>query len=266
MGIGPNRFLAKTGAGLNKPDGLDIIDVTNYQEVYARLKLDDLCGIKLRNMIRLNNFGIYTVTEFANAPVYLLKAAFASIVGYYWHLRLRGWEIDQYENERKSFGHSYALQTPYTADEELAPLIMKLTTKMCQRLRKGGYYCHGIHFLVMFRDGTHWHRGHTIERDLFSTTEIYKELFRLFAQCPYRKPVRNLAVSVFNLVDARNIQLGLFENTLRNERLYTAIDAVNQKWGDFVITPARMMGMNSTIIDRVAFGGVKELEEMIVRN
>jgi hypothetical protein len=38
---------------------------------------------------------------------------------------------------------------------------------------------------------------------------------------------------------------------------------INGKYGKFVITPALMMGMDDTIIDRIAFGGVKELEESI---
>jgi hypothetical protein len=41
-----------------------------------------------------------------------------------------------------------------------------------------------------------------------------------------------------------------------------AMDKINDKYGEFVITPALMMGMRETIIDRIAFGGVKELEEL----
>jgi hypothetical protein len=37
---------------------------------------------------------------------------------------------------------------------------------------------------------------------------------------------------------------------------------VSPKYSEFVITPALMMGMDETIIDRIAFGGVKELEEL----
>jgi hypothetical protein len=40
------------------------------------------------------------------------------------------------------------------------------------------------------------------------------------------------------------------------------MDKINGKYGEFVITPALMMGMDDTIIDRIAFGGVKELEEL----
>jgi DNA polymerase IV len=41
-----------------------------------------------------------------------------------------------------------------------------------------------------------------------------------------------------------------------------ASDKINDRWGEFVITPALMMGMEDIILDRIAFGGVKELEEI----
>jgi hypothetical protein len=41
-----------------------------------------------------------------------------------------------------------------------------------------------------------------------------------------------------------------------------AADKINNRWGEFVITPALMMGMDDIILDRIAFGGVKELEEI----
>jgi hypothetical protein len=44
------------------------------------------------------------------------------------------------------------------------------------------------------------------------------------------------------------------------------MDRINDKYGEFAITPALMMGMDDTIIDRIAFGGVKELEELYHRN
>jgi hypothetical protein len=36
------------------------------------------------------------------------------------------------------------------------------------------------------------------------------------------------------------------------------MDRINDKYGEFLITPALMMGMDDTIIDRIAFGGVGE--------
>jgi len=34
-----------------------------------------------------------------------------------------------------------------------------------------------------------------------------------------------------------------------------AVDRINDRWGEFVITPALMLGMQDVILDRIAFGG-----------
>jgi DNA polymerase IV len=89
IGIGTNRFLAKTGASLHKPDGLDVITHENLKKVYETLKLIDLCGINTRLQARLNVDGIYTPLDFYYADQQRLKKIFKSILGYYWFMRLR---------------------------------------------------------------------------------------------------------------------------------------------------------------------------------
>jgi DNA polymerase IV len=70
----------------------------------------DLNGINTRYQARLNAYGIFTPIEFYNVPLELLKQqVFRSINGYYWYLRLRGYEIDAIGFARKSFGNTYAL-------------------------------------------------------------------------------------------------------------------------------------------------------------
>jgi DNA polymerase-4 len=94
VGIGTNRFLAKTAAGLHKPDGLDVISIDNLRQTYETLELQDLTGIARHNAARLNAVGIYTPLEFLDAdPIGLEKVVFKSIVGLQWHQRLRGYEV-----------------------------------------------------------------------------------------------------------------------------------------------------------------------------
>jgi DNA polymerase-4 len=72
--------------------------------------------------------------------------------------------------------------------------------------------------------------------------------------------VRNLAISVYDLIPHHSEQLDMFGS--RSHAVAQAMDKINDKYGEFVITPALMMGMDDTIIDQIAFGGVKELEEL----
>lgn len=261
IGIAPNRFLAKTAAGLHKPDGLDEINKDNFLDVYAKLKLVDLCGIKLKNALRLNSVGIYSVKDFYEAPYHTLKAAFASIAAYYWYLRLRGWEIDDVGFARHSYGNSFALPKPFSSIEELSPILAKLVVKMGSRLRHAGYKARGVHLAVSFRDRSFWHKGLTCAGVLYDSRDIYKEAVKLLIGCPYRKPVSQLFVSVFGLFKSSNLQLDLFEDSAKKERLVEACDRVNERWGSFIIAPARILDTESLVQDRIAFGGVKELEE-----
>lgn len=264
IGIAPNRYLAKVASGLHKPDGLDEINISNYLSVYSDLSLLDLHGIKIKNTARLNSVGVYTVTDFYNAPLLALRAAFNSIASYYWYLRLRGWEIDDVEFGRKSYGNSYALPMTASTLEELSPILSKLVEKMGARLRRAGYKAKGIHLAVGYRDGGFWHKGVSFpDRIFFDSRDIYKAAFKILSHSPYKKPVREISVSVFNLIKGSKPQLELFCDVARKEKLVRAIDRINERWGNFVITPAKMMGTREIVPDRVAFGGVKELEEFV---
>jgi len=85
VGIGTNRFLAKTAASLHKPDGLDILTFRNVESVYKKLQLLDLCGINTRFQARLNACGIFTPLQFLHADLQTLKNKyfdpFAGITG-----------------------------------------------------------------------------------------------------------------------------------------------------------------------------------------
>jgi DNA polymerase-4 len=263
IGMGPNRFLAKTAAGLIKPDGLEEINRNNFAQVYSGLALTDLCGIKRRNAARLGSKGIFSVMDFYNSDARSLMAAFGSVFGYYWYLRLHGWEVDDVEFNRSSYGNSYALPKPLKTIEELSPILYKLVEKTGQRLRKGGYKARGVHVSVSYRDGTYWHHGRLVGKELFDSRDIYKEAFKILSMSPYKKPVAVLAESCFDLTKYSQTQVELFDDVEKKSGLVNALDSINSKWGDFVITPARMLDTKEYVPDRIAFGGIKELEEFI---
>jgi len=256
IGIAPNRYLAKVASGLHKPDGLDQIDKNNFVEIYKNLKLTDLCGIKRGNASRLNSAGIFTVLDFYKASASRLKAAFGSVVGYDWYLRIRGWEIDDFEFKRRSFGNSFALPRLFEEPCDLAPILRKLTEKTGSRMRKAGYKSRGVNLFISFRDFSFWHKSRTLIEPIFDSADIYKIAYELLLECPYKKPVGNIAVSCFNLLKLNQIQLHLFDDIEKKVKLVEAIDKINERWGDFVISSARMLGTNSFVIDRIAFGGV----------
>jgi DNA polymerase-4 len=267
VGIAPNRYLAKVAASLHKPDGLDEINKDSFMDCYSKLKLTDLPHIKMRNAIRLNSVGVFSVLDFYQASLPRLRAAFASIVSYYWFLRLRGWEIDDVDFSRRSYGNSFALPKPFSTPNELSSILSKLTHKMSLRMRRAGFSAKGVHLALIYRDWSFWHKGIGLSREVFSGQEIYKEAYQLLLSSPCQKPVREIAVSCFNLVKTGSLQLNIFEDVVKKKNLIKSVDRVNDSWGEFCLVPARMfLADKKWVPDRIAFGGVKELEEFTIED
>ena len=75
-----------------------------------------------------------------------------------------------------------------------------------------------------------------------------------------------MAVSCFNLLKSEVSQLELFDDVENRQNLVKAVDRVNEHWGEFIVTPARMLDAKDDVQDRVAFGNVKELEEFTIKS
>jgi DNA polymerase-4 len=294
VGIGPNRFLAKYAAGFNKPNGMTLIDCTNLREYYTNQDLVDLPGINVRYRRRLFMAGITTPIEFLEAPMDLLKKrVFKSIVGYYWYLRLRGYEIDIAESKRGSIGHQYALSRKTTDMGELERLLLKLCEKTGRRLRKNNLYAQGIHlylgFVTEYVNGPvgfeqmhelrKWHKGIKLNHRLYSTFDVYEAAKYLLHEAVLYSDVRLMAVTVYGLHEHDPEQMTIFDSPdfldkaamhardmlsdykrwSAQRRVSDAMDIVNNRYGEFVVTPATMMDMRGTILDRIAFGQVRDL-------
>jgi DNA polymerase-4 len=225
--------------------------------------LTDLNGIKRANAVRLHGQQIYSVWDFYQSPISALRSAFASICGYYWYLRLRGWEIDDIDFGRKSFGHMYSLPKPLSTPSELSPILHKLVEKLGFRLRAAGYQTAGVHIGLLYKNGSFWHQGRLTSEPLFESADIYKRAFKILSSSPYSLSVGNLSVSCFNLTRRSVFQPDLFGRLERGLRLTQAVDAVNSRWGNFVITPAAMMDTSSLVPDRIGFGSIKDMEQFI---
>ena len=264
IGISTNRFLAKLGASLHKPDGLDIITHHNLLSVYRSIKLTDLNGINTRFEARLNANGILTPLDFLEANEFFLrKQVFKSIVGHYWYLRLRGFEIDDVEFKRKSYGQDYSLGKKTDDKEQLSSIMMKLCEKMGRRLRRSGHAATGVHVGLLYHDWSFWHMGRKSHTPMYSTIDLYTKALWVFNHQPETKVVAKISVSCYDLVSSKIAQTQLFDTDIDKKiKVTDAMDQINDYYGEFVITPAIMMNTQNLAIDRVAFGGVKDLEDL----
>ncbi len=261
IGIAPNRFLAKVAAGLDKPNGLNVITAADIWNIYGQLELIDLPGINYRYKARLNLAGIFTPLDFLEAPLPKLKGeVFQSIVGYYWFLRLRGYEIDAQPLGIHSFGNDFAIHEWTTDKNVIEKYIMKLSEKTGRRLRKHDYQANGVYLGIAFDNNTFWGKSRRTKAALYSTQEIYLHTIKLLHEAIFPGKATHVNIAVFDVVAATPIQLGLFDGTRLDTRsIARAMDKINNKHGEFTIELAKMANMEQVVIKRVPFGSVRDI-------
>lgn len=259
VGIGPNRFLAKTAAGLNKPDGMDVVDATNLREVYSKLKLKDLTGIAGAMEGRLNAVGIYTPLEFLDTDkIVLQKIVFKSISGSQWYDRLRGYEVDDRVSTTKTIGRQYVLEDRNISRSEITARLHNLCESIGFRLRSQNMVARGLYVYIKTVDRQYWHSCRMCQLPFYSNETINALAQQLFSKAPNR--IQEIGLHCYELSDNDNSQISLFNDQfMREQKLVDVIDDINQRFGDRMIHSANTLCTNKIVKQKIPFGSTRYL-------
>lgn len=259
VGIGPNRFLAKTAAGLHKPDGLDMITADNLRDVYKIMKLTDLTGIAKHMERRLNAVGIFTPLEFLDASSEALeKVIFKSILGYQWYKRLRGWEVDDYSSEIKTVGRQYVLERRDLTRNEIRSRLHYLCESVGSRMRSQHKMARGVRIYVRTADRQYWHACQMCQLPFFSNIAINNLAQKMLLMAP--ENIMEIGVSCYELSDEINFQANLFYDLIAREKnLTNSIDEINRRFGDYTIRSADTLFSSEFIKQKIPFGSTRYL-------
>jgi DNA polymerase-4 len=259
IGIATNRFLAKTAAGLHKPDGLDQMTADNLRETLATLELKDLTGIAKHNEHRLNTVGIFTSLEFLDAEVTTLeKVVFKSIVGRQWYQRLRGFEVDDRESDVKRVGRQYVLERFDLSYDEILKRLHHLCESVGSRLRNQGKAARGVYVYAKTLDRGYWHASQMSQLAFSSDQTIYSIARQLFERAPNR--LKEIGIHCYELEDGQESQISLFIDEIARERhIASAIDDINARFGERAIHSADTLGTGIYVNQKIPFGSTRYL-------
>ncbi len=259
VGIATNRFLAKTAAGLHKPDGLDVITSHNLREVFSNLKLTDLTGIAGRMEHRLNAVGIYTPLQFLDADsVTLRKMVFKSVCGDEWHQRLRGWEVDKRDFPMRTAGRQYVLEKKGLSHAEILQRVHHLCESVGYKIRSQGLVARGVSVHARSRSTGYWHARYMASMPFFSDQTIYTLAERLFQNAP--SDMKEVGITCYELGPNNDTQLSIFGDELAHDRaIIGAIDDINARYGERTIHSADTLGTDMYVKQKIPFGSTRYL-------
>ncbi|NJD37149.1 MAG: DNA polymerase IV [Geobacter sp.] len=242
VGIAPNKLLAKLASDMEKPDGLVVVPPDRVGQIIEKIPVGDLCGVgkKLQKQL-LFYCNIKTCGEMGRADEKLLTRKFG-IIGA--RLKQMGQGIDdspviamEDEAQVKSVGHSMTLPKDIENRDEILKRLLQLSEMVGRRARKYGLAGKTISVYVRLGDFfSNFQKQTTLSTPINLSDDIYQATVRVFDTMGIDQPIRLLGISLSNLYEYEGQQISLFESDRRKEQLTKAMDAVNNKMGDFKVT------------------------------
>lgn len=249
VGVSWNKIFAKLGSDMKKPDAVTVITPENYKQNVWTLPAEELLYVGKATKRKLNNIGIYTIGDIANADESLLIKLLGKW-GAYLHVFANGGDTSPVakigeEAVIKSVGNSLTVHRDLKDDGEVEPVVWLLSDSVASRMREAGLNkARTVHVYARSSELTGYQKQCRLSRPAGSMQDVASAAFALFKEMyPWQKPVRSLGVAVSDFVTGAE-QLDLFGDIIKdekNKKLDASVDALRKKYGNNIIQSASVL-------------------------
>ena len=248
VGIGPNKLLAKMASGMAKPNGLTVLDQAGFRRHFWPLPAGELWGVGEKTAAALRVLGIDTVGDLAACPGPPLLRAFGVVGGILKEMASGRDDtplIPYYQGlPVKSMGHEHTLARDEADPGRLDALLLRLAEQVARRLRRDGKRGRTVTVKLRFGDFRTITRQRTLGEPTDEERVIYPVSRDLMARNRGGAALRLAGVSVSGLVD-RSPPATLFAEDQRHREVLGAVDALRDRFGEDVLTRARILGLRT---------------------
>ena len=240
VGIGPNKLIAKMAAGLQKPDGLTILNtVDDFRKVFYGKPIRKLFGIGSRFKKHLRNFNIFTIGDLANFPVEILKKRWGKNGELLWycaqgidHSPVTPGSLDT----SKSIGQQRTLRRDIWGFKDIQIIILELCEMVARRVRQGGYAGRTVFLTLRDSQLKFLSRSMSIPDYTNLPGEIYRAACKLLQKhWDQSWSVRLVGITLSNLKPEDYVKYDLFGEKERQIKLAKVYDKICDRFGERAI-------------------------------
>jgi DNA polymerase IV len=201
IGIGPNRLVAKIASDLDKPDGLCVLPRERFLEVVGARPTRIIPGVGPKTEQRLEQAGIRTVGELADADPELLEAALgpAHAAGLRRRAAGHGGSEIALDRERKSESRERTFAVDETDAAVMAESIERMARTVAEHLAAQGISGRTVTLKIRLAPFRTFTRSRSLPEPTADPDLVAVTAAELFAAFERDAPVRLLGVGVSNL-------------------------------------------------------------------
>ncbi len=253
VGVAPNKFLAKLASDLEKPDGFTIIAPERIQEILDPLEISRIWGVGRVTQRKFEARGITTFGQLRMLGNEKAQYLFGPVGEHFWRLS-QGMDSRRVVSARraKSISHETTFAADVEDSEVLLARLLELTEQVGYRLRRADRLGKTVNLKVRYSDFHTVTRAQSLAVASSATDSLWKvarELFEGSLPKTRKLNLRLIGMGVSNLQTNRPVQLGLFDDSVEQQRqsaaqsrLDAAADSVREKFGELALQRASVVG------------------------
>ena len=231
FGLASNKMVAKMATNVAKPNGYIQVLPGKEQEFLGPLSVGDIPGVGEHLLKSLHTLGIFTIRDLSVYPKHLLEQYFGKY-GEALSQKSRGihtGSVKEY-HEAKSISTEHTFSENISDIDHLQKELKGMAEKLGHELREDGKMARCVAVKIRYPD----FETHTKQKAVEATSyddEVIKVVKELFEQLYTKnKLVRLIGVRLSDLTP-KSVQTTLFDNRVRKDKLYDAIDQVKNRFG-----------------------------------
>ena len=247
VGVAPTKFLAKLASDLEKPDGLVVFPLEDVPKRLWPLPIEKLWGVGPKSAARLHALDIRSVHDLVAAGEGRLQAALGPASARHLLALARGDDPREVITDRdsKSISEERTFSVDKRSGEAIEAELLDRSDGVARALRREGLQARTVRIKIRTGDFTTWTRARTLPAPTCLSEEIYaaaRDLFRTRIRLG-GQGVRLIGVGASHLVPRGAGQAGLFPDAARDRsaRVARAADALGEKYGETIVTRARLV-------------------------
>ena len=253
VGISGDKTTAKYAAKLNKPNGFTVIPPWESRERLRHVPVTELCGIAEGIGRFLAEHGVRVCGDMEKLPISVLARRFGNLGRRIWYM-CQGEDPDPLHPDvaaPKSIGHGKVMPPNTRSHNVILTYLQHMCSKVGARLRRHDFEARS--FWVGLRNQQGW-IGEKVRLPLFSNDHR-----RIFKRCQEALELAWRGEGIWQIqvtaLDPRPValQFDMFANdpnqahgqtpeqTALERQLHKAMDDINQRYGEFTLSPARLL-------------------------
>ncbi|MDM8353988.1 Y-family DNA polymerase [Brevundimonas diminuta] len=248
IGIGPTKTLAKlankhakTATGVT-----DFSDIDVRREAFATMPIDEIWGVGGASQTKLNNLGIFTVEQFANLPSASVRKMM-TVTGQRTHAELNGvscMPLTLAPDQKQTVSVTRMFGRPVETWTDMREALAAHASRAAEKCRKHGLVAQAMQVFIHTHphDGSEWYHGQRsfeIEPTADSFAIIGQAVAAGRSMWQDGRKFAKAGVVLLDLQAQADAPRDLLPTVdpIRSEKLMTALDAVNARFGRGTLRP-----------------------------